>query len=212
MTKFNYALFCTAATIALGWTSANAETRDFDFDGFSKVGASAGVSVQITTGADYSIRAEGSDTGLDDLKITKKGDSLNVGRNKTKFFKRRSDISVYITMPALEGVRASSGSEVEATGIDADKFSVSVSSGADVSINGRCDDISASVSSGSDLDGRNLRCRNASVTASSGADASVYASEKVVASASSGGDVDVYGGPEIREINKSSGGDVSIRN
>jgi hypothetical protein len=34
----------------------------------------------------------------------------------------------------------------------------------------------------------------------------------VTASASSGGDVDVYGGPEIREINKSSGGRVSMRN
>ncbi len=212
MNKFNYALLCTAASVALASTSANAETRAFNFDGFSQVGASAGVSVEITAGADYSVRAESNKVGLDDLKITKKGDTLNIGRNKTKFFKRRSDISVYITMPALEGVRASSGSEIEATGIDADKFSVSVSSGADVSLAGQCADISASVSSGSDLDGEDLRCHKASVTASSGADASIYASEKVTASASSGGDVDVYGGPEIREINKSSGGRVSMRN
>ncbi|NOX81704.1 MAG: DUF2807 domain-containing protein [Alphaproteobacteria bacterium] len=212
MSKFNYALLCTAATVVLGWTSANAETRAFDFDGFSRVGASAGISVQITTGADYSVRAEGSDAGLADLKITNKDGALNIGRNKTKLFKRRSDISVYITMPALEGVRASSGSDIQATGIDAGKFSVSVSSGADVSLAGQCDDISASVSSGSDLDGENLRCRNASVTASSGADASVFASEEVTANASSGGDIDIYGAPEIRNINKSSGGDVSIRN
>ncbi len=212
MNKFNNALLCTAASVALGWSSANAETRDFDFDGFSKVGASAGVSVQITTGAEYSVRAEGSDAGLADLKISKKGDALNLGRNKTKLFKRRSDISVYITMPALEGVRASSGSDIEATGIDAETFSVTVSSGADVSLAGQCDDISASVSSGSDLDGENLRCRTASVTASSGADASVYASENITANASSGGDIDVYGAPEIRNINKSSGGDVSIHN
>ncbi len=212
MNTFNHAALCTAAIAALGWTSANAETRDFDFDGFSRVGASAGVSVQITTGADYSVRAEGKTAGLDNLKITQKGGALNVGRNKSKLFKRRSDISVYITMPALEGVRASSGSDVDATGIDARNFSVTVSSGADVSLAGQCEDISASVSSGSDLDGENMRCRSASVTASSGADASVYASENVTANASSGGDIDVYGGPEIRTINKSSGGDVSIRN
>ncbi len=211
MNTFNYALLCTAASVTLGWASANAETRSFDYDGFTKVGASAGINVQITTSAEYSIRAEGSDAGLADLKITNKKGVLNISRNKTKLFKRRSDISVYITMPALEGVRASSGSDIEATGIDADKFSVSVSSGADVSLAGQCDDISASVSSGSDLDGENLRCRNANVTASSGADASIYASENVTASASSGGDIDVYGAPEVRNINKSSGGDVSIR-
>ncbi len=212
MNKFNHAILCTAATAVLGWTSAQAETRAFDFDGFSQVGASAGVSVQITMGAEYSVHAEGSDAGLADLKITQKGDALNIGRKKTKFFKRRADISVYVTTPALDGVRASSGSEIEATGIDAGKFSVSVSSGADVSLAGKCDDISASVSSGSDLDGENLHCRNATVTASSGADASIFASENVTANASSGGDIDVYGAPEVRKINKSSGGDVSIRN
>jgi hypothetical protein len=110
MTKFNYALLCTAASVALASTSANAETRAFDFDGFSRVGASAGVSVEITAGAEYSVRAESNDVGLDNLKITQKGDALNIGRQKGKLFKRRSDISVYITMPALEGVRASSGS------------------------------------------------------------------------------------------------------
>ncbi len=212
MNKFNLTLLCMAASVALGWTSANAETRSFDFDGFSQVGASAGVIVQIATGAEYSVRAEGSNAGLGELKITNKNGILNIGRNKTMRLRRHPDISVYITMPALEGVRASSGSDIKATDIDADKFSVSVSSGAVISLAGRCEDIRARVSSGSSLNGKNLQCHNANVTASSGASASTYASEKVSASASSGGSINVYGDPEINTVSKSSGGSVSIRN
>ena len=214
MTKFQKTFLYGVAVSVLAFTSASAESRDFDFDGFSRVGASAGVNVEVTAGADYSVRVESNDAGFGELKITNKNGALNIGRNRANrsFGKRQSKISVYVTLPALNGVNASSGSDVDAKGIDADKFSVHVSSGADVSLAGECSHLDAGVSSGSDLNGESLQCRTADVSASSGADATVYASEKVDANASSGSDITVYGRPENNSINKSSGGGVSIRN
>ncbi len=213
MNIFLKTFLCGAAISTLAGTSAYAETHNFDFDGFSRIGASAGVKVKITTGADYSIRVESNDRGFNELKITMKGDAVNIGRNISRrgFTRRQPEITAYVTLPALKGVNASSGSNIEARGVDAENFSVNVSSGADVSLAGICAELKASVSSGSDLNGEELHCRSAVVSASSGADASVYASKRVDANASSGADITVYGGPEYNSIDKSSGGDVSFR-
>ncbi|MFC2951973.1 head GIN domain-containing protein [Marinicaulis aureus] len=201
-----------AALSALAF--AHAETQTYDFSGFSVIDASAGVDVEVRVGGAYSVRAEGEPEALERLRIERDGDVLEIGRVRDRSFfspGRKWKVVVYVNMPELNGVDASSGSDVTATGIDAGEFSASVSSGADASLRGTCATIKADGSSGADLNAEGLQCENAVADVSSGADLTLYASESLVADASSGGDITVYGAPKNTNIDKSSGGDVHIR-
>lgn len=193
---------------------AHAETQSYDFSGFTYLDTSAGVDVEVTVGGAYSIRAEGEPEALERLRIERDGDTLEIGRVRDRSFfspGRKWRVTVYVSMPELNGVDASSGSDVTATGIDAGEFRASVSSGADADLRGRCSTIKADGSSGADLEAEGLECENAIADVSSGADLTLYASQSLEADASSGGDITVYGGPKNTNIDKSSGGDVHIR-
>lgn len=208
-------LVAASAASLLAISAAQAETKTFDFSGFTGIEASVGVDVEVSVGGDYAVRAEGNAKELERLRIERRGETLKIDRNrKGGWFQvnRRSDFTVFVTMPSLEEVEVSSGADVTATSIDADRFRVSVSSGADASLSGTCNTIEADGSSGADLDAEDLRCANAVADVSSGADLSIYASESVEADASSGGSIRVYGGPQSTDVSKSSGGSISIRN
>jgi hypothetical protein len=195
-------------------TAAHAETKTYDFSGFTVVEASAGVDVEVTVGGDYSIRAEGESEALERLRLELDGDTLEIGRENDRgffTFGRKWNVTVYVTAPSLTGAGASSGADLTVSGIDAGEFSASVSSGADATLSGTCGMIEADGSSGADLDAQALKCSNAVADVSSGADLTLYASDSVDADASSGGDITVYGGPKNTNIDKSSGGDVTIR-
>lgn len=212
-TSLHYVLAAGAAScLAIG--AAAAETRDYDFSGFTMVSASEGVNVEVSVGGDYEVRAEGDADKLDKLRIELRGDTLRIDRRNSGWFQmnRRSDFTVYVSTPSLEGVSVSSGADLSATGIDAGRFTASVSSGADATLSGTCDTIEADGSSGADLEAEDLECARAIADVSSGADLTLYASESVDADASSGGDITVYGGAQSTNVDESSGGDVHIRN
>jgi hypothetical protein len=105
-------------------------------------------------------------------------------------------------------VSASSGSDLT---IDVfyKNLKLDTSSGSDANLSGKVKYLTASSSSGSDLDARNLESVICNVSVSSGSDATVNVSEELEASASSGGDIDYYGNPSVKNIDESSGGDVS---
>lgn len=214
MTKLIKLSIAAATASVLAISVANAETQNFDIQDFKILDASAGVNVEATVGGDYSIRAEGTSEALEKLRIERRNDALEIGRKRTKGFNwnvKPHTVTVYVTMPSLDGVEVSSGAELTATGIDAAKFSADVSSGAEATLSGNCDDLSADGSSGAELEAEGLKCANAAADVSSGADLTIYASESVTADASSGGQITVYGGPKNTNIDKSSGGSVSIR-
>jgi hypothetical protein len=112
----------------------------------------------------------------------------------------------------LERVRieASSGSDLELA-LTAQDVEIHTSSGSDATVRGTCATLDASASSGSDLDASGLHSKKCRVSASSGSDASVYASEELDADASSGSDIYYSGNPAQKNINESSGGDVTRR-
>lgn len=188
--------------------SAHAEEQRFELQGFTKLDLSAGVDVQANIGEGFDVRAEGSEKALARLRIEQSGDTLIIGRKRGSYFSQGSQkVRVYVSMPSLLAVDASSGSDLTANGVDSDRFSADVSSGADISISGACGALTVDVSSGADANLRNLKCRTVDADASSGANVTVYASESVNTSASSGGDIDVYGNPPNRDVNaKRSGG------
>ena len=191
---------------------AFAETKTYALADFTRVSASAGVSVDVTAGADYAVVATSSGEGLERLDIKVVNGELKIGRKPMKGFrwKRGDEVLVKVSLPALEALDVSSGASVDAVGVDAGAFAIDVSSGASVDIVGRCDALTVDVSSGGSVDAETFECRTANASASSGGSADIFASESVNGDASSGGSIDVSGSPKTVNKDTSSGGSVDV--
>lgn len=204
-----------AALLAAAATPAFAETQSktYDLSGFHGVKISTGLSAKIKAGEAFSVRAEGSPEQIERLDIHLDGETLILTHQHKpgRSWSNIGHVEIFVTLPKLDALAASSGSSATAEGVAADGFSASASSGASLEVSGSCATLSAQASSGASLDINALKCKSASVTASSGASLHAYADEAVTASASSGASVNVDGSPKSVTKTASSGGSVSVR-
>lgn len=197
-------LILAGCALAMVASPAFAELRDHS--GFTQVDASAGTDVTVTVGPNYSVDVNGP--GADDVVTRVRGGTLVVERPPGFHWGSWRDADIRVTMPRVEGLSASSGAELVATGVNGGDVALDSSSGADLRVSGTCANFSADVSSGAEIHAQDLRCENGSVDASSGADARVYASGRLNVEASSGGGVVAYGDPGIGDVDLSSGGSL----
>jgi hypothetical protein len=194
--------FATSALALLAAGAAYAAPRNVT--GFTSVEARAGMDVEVTVGAAFSVDVTGRDA---DRVITRiSGDTLIV--EPQRGWRGARNARIRVTMPRVEGLSASSGADLVATGVNGGAIALDSSSGADLRVSGTCASFTADASSGSDLDARQLRCESGSVDVSSGAGARVFASGRLDVDASSGGVVVAYGNPGIGNIDLSSGGSL----
>ena len=200
-----------AAALTLGAAHAE-DTRTYDVDAFTAVDIAAGLTAEVVIGDTQSVRAETDRGDFDDLSISVKSGVLHIKRDwKGGWGRKKPRYTVYVTATDLEGVDASSGSSISASGVTDGDFDIDASSGAYVEVSGDCDTLSAEASSGASVKAKGLECRNANADASSGASLAIYASDSVDAEASSGASVSVYGEPKNVSSDKSSGGSVRIK-
>jgi hypothetical protein len=188
------------------------QERQVDED-FHIVKGSSGIDVYLTEGTENKIVVEADDNLHDIIETVIMNGKLtirtseNIGRSKAK--------KVHVTYTNLDGVMASSGSDViansviksESLNLDASSGAdleleivantvyAETSSGADMKITGKASSLSAKASSGSDLDAKELLVVSCNADASSGADITVHVKDRLDAEASSGGDVHYYGNP-----------------
>ncbi len=220
-----------AVTLALA-LPALAETRNYDVPSFTGIDVSAGIDVTFETGSAQSVSVENSNGKFGDIIVEVRGDTLILKRPRRGLsWGKRQRYTVTVSAPILSNIEASSGADADGSGLSGAEVTISTSSGADANVSaieagnvslssssgsdlkasGTCDQITADSSSGSDINAKNLHCVTGYADASSGSDIEIYASERATAEASSGADIDVFGGPEVTDIDKSSGGSVNIR-
>lgn len=206
------AILICVSTAAVTAGAAAAAEKTYDIANFAAVGVSAGIEAEIRVGGDYSVKAVGDQQELDELRVEKKGDGLEIGRKPMKFSwgRKRGEVKVFVTLPALKALDVSSGASADASGVDADSFAVEASSGAQATIAGACGALAADVSSGGDIEADALKCKSGAAEASSGGAMDVFVSDSIVAEASSGGSIRVHGTPKNVSIEKSSGGSVRV--
>lgn len=193
---------CVIAVASAG--SAMAAPRDHS--GFTRVDASAGTDVEVTVGQSFSVDVSGP--GAERVVTRVSGQTLIIERQRGWSLGAPRQALVRVTMPRVEGLSASSGADLVATGVNGGDITLDSSSGADLRVSGRCASVVADVSSGADIHAQELRCENGSVDASSGADARVFVSGRLNVDASSGGGVVAYGNPNIGNVDLSSGGSL----
>ncbi len=220
------------AAISIHTTSARVsdKTELRKVKNFKSIKVSSGIDLFITMGESEEVKVVAGDDIIDKI-ITEVSDgTLHIYVKTRSWFNctvsghRR----VYVTVKELHGISASSGADVRSentlkgddlvvsasSGSDVDidlyykNFTIDISSGADAKLTGKVKRLYAEASSGSDIKAGDLEAQICTVHTSSGSDIVVSVSDELYAHASSGGDILYYGDPGIREIEKSSGGDV----
>lgn len=197
-------ILLTSVLVLSSVNAAHAETRNVT--GFTKVDARAGTDVQVTVGDGFLVEVTGRDAARINTHVD--GDTLVVEPQRAWTWRGRRDANIRITLPRVEGLEASSGAELVASGINGGAIELASSSGADLRVSGTCASFEADASSGADLFAQDLHCENGSVDVSSGADARVFASGRLDVDASSGGGVLAYGNPSVGNVSLSSGGSL----
>lgn len=203
-------MLAATAVAAVMLSSAMADEKSFDFAGFKGVSASAGTKVEIKTHPEFTVRAVGDAEAIERLKVELDGETLEIGRKPGVSWGRGAKVTVYVTLPDLKALSVSSGASANAAGVAGGPFALDGSSGGHARVSGSCDALAANVSSGGHLDAAALHCRTAAADASSGGHMKIHVTETLSAEASSGGHIEATGGPKNVEIDKSSGGQVSV--
>jgi len=200
------------------------EIRDVDeFDG---VKASRGINVYITQGDEIKVVVRADDNLLDAIETKVERDVLMV--RSTAMIRNAESFKVFVTVPRLEVIHASSGSNVfseteiksdnldlaSSSGanltldLDAEDVYASASSGANIKLDGAAGDFEAKVSSGANIKAGDLKAGNAELKASSGGNIWISVQKQMEARASSGGNIHYTGQPSDINVNTSSGGNV----
>jgi hypothetical protein len=214
---------------ALAFNAEKTETRNVS--NFNAIKVSSGIDLFLKMGDTEEVTVVADDDVIDKIITEVKDGTLKIymkqnnGWNSWNIKSRK----VYVKVKELNKLHASAGSDVQSdntlsgetlevkasSGSDVNldihykNFSVDASSGSDARISGKTKNLEAEASSGSDIKAQDLESVNCKVRVSSGSDATITVTEELNARASSGGDVRYYGNPQIKDINESSGGDVT---
>ncbi|WP_320110805.1 head GIN domain-containing protein [Draconibacterium orientale] len=210
------------------------ETQTRQISGFNAIKVSTGIDLYLTMGNAEEVKVVADDDLINDLITEVEGGTLKIYMKRRNWFNWSSGNEtrkVYVTVKELKELSASSGSDVESTNtlegeslevscssgsdLEIDVFyknlSVNTSSGSDAKLHGKVKTLRVEASSGSDIKAGSLESVICHANASSGSDITVSVSSELYANASSGSDINYHGNPDIRDIDESSGGDVSQR-
>lgn len=228
---FAIALFQTT-TLQAAQASDGRQKREIS--GFHGVSVSSGIDLYLTQKNVEEVFVEAESEDLDKIITKVEGGILKVYIKDNSWWGigwNNRPRKVYVSFITLDKLHASAGSDVNAESVlkldkldcdvssgsdvklelEANELRVETSSGSDISLKGKATQLYADASSGSDLDASDLESKNCKASVSSGSDIKVNVTEELNADASSGGDITYSGNPKIKNINKSSGGDVHQR-
>jgi hypothetical protein len=196
---------------------------------FTSISASAGIEVILSQDSVVKIIVEADDNLQNNIKTEVLNDELKIYPEKR--ISSCASKKVYVTFKSIHTLDASSGADITSkTELKLTSLQISVSSGASVvmslitnklnvdsnsggniKLSGSTESFDVDGSSGSNIKAAEFLSKVCNAGASSGASLKVFASEKINAQASSGGNIKVSGNPKERNIQKSSGGDVSFK-
>ncbi|MBU2945928.1 head GIN domain-containing protein [Zobellia uliginosa] len=191
---------------------------------FTNISASEGLTVYVTQSNKFDIKVE-ADENIIDLIAT----DINNGKLRIHAKQNigRATKTVYVSLPVISNLSASSGSQVRVENtiksddleldgssggqinvdVVADVIDIDVSSGAGINVSGKANRGDIDASSGGNINAKTLSLKTCTADASSGGNVKVLVSENLEADASSGGNV-AYSGNATVKTKKSVSGNV----
>lgn len=194
---------------------------------FKNIEVSYGIKVKVEQADSKSITVE-ADDNLQQHIITKIENGILKIESDQNYNSSETPI-VNVKMPVVNGLKASSGSEITSKGsliteninvksssgseinisVEADAITLDSSSGSTIEASGKALKLETSSSSGSTIDAKNLLTNEVISKGSSGSSTSVYPIVKLEAKASSGSSINYYKMPKTLEKAESSGGSIN---
>jgi hypothetical protein len=202
------------------------ETRNVSQD-FKKIEVSRGIKVIVAQSDNKSITVE-ADDNLQQHIITKIENGVLIISSDESYNSTETPV-VNVKLPVINGLSASSGSEITSSNtfitenidvksssgseititVEADDIKIQSTSGSSIEASGKALKLETSASSGSTINAKNLMTNEIISEASSGSSTDVYPILKLEAKASSGSSIDYHHEPKTISKTESSGGSVS---
>ncbi len=194
---------------------------------FDAIDVSQGIDVYITIGDKVSLSLE-ADENLHEIILTEVEDGvLHIYADKNIWSAKSR--KVYLTAQSINEVIASSGADVRSentirsedfkiratSGSDVrlqlkvDNLTCSTTSGADARLKGKANSFTAKSTSGSAIKAKELETKRCNAKATSGANIDVKVTTNLIAEATSGGDIRYFGNPKVEHHNVSSSGSIT---
>ncbi|MFT4736778.1 MAG: hypothetical protein ACI92W_000886 [Paraglaciecola sp.] len=221
-------LICLSAIILFS-ISALAQDRELrDHDSFSGIKVGGGLDVYITQSKAFEVEVVTSGD-LGDIVTEVNRGVLEIRQDSKTWFSYNENTRINVSLPLLEYLHASGGSDVISTGIirgdmlkirssggsDVEleityqSLDVNCSGGSDLELSGEVDILELETSGGSDFDGFDLIAQDATLNTSGGSDANVHVRNKIQANASGASDITYRGSPKYVDVNSSGGADIN---
>lgn len=199
-----------------------------DHTNFSGVSVGGGVDLVITQSEDFSVEVITAGD-LDDIDTRVARGILEIRQRSNNWFQWNDQVEVRVSLPYLEFLNASGGSDVENRGtlkgndleikasggsdvdlvISYDDLKINCSGGSDVELKGDATFLDLNTSGGSDFDGGDLVAEEVDANTSGGSDARINVTKRIYARASGASDITYYGRPEYVNVDSSGGADIS---
>lgn len=213
-------LLCTALTAQVevrngSWFSSRDRvtgngdviTQSRDLDGFTGIRTCCSFRVELSESDDFDVRVE-AESNLQDFVVTEVHTGfLNIKYSDDANFKSTEDIVVYVSLPRLERVSASSSSRVSGTSpFTGDDLDVDASSSATIDLQFSGDEVALDASSSASITVRGSASRvKADANSSGSIDAGELEADDVVADVSSAGNIAVHARNTLRADASSAG-------
>jgi ribosomal protein L40E len=189
--------------------SGNLQTRQESFTGFDTLDVGSGFKVQVTQANSYRILITADDNVLNYTQVTKTGNTLSIRLQPWLSF-QTTTLRAEIWMPALKELQFSGG--VNGTARDfvlTHDFTVGLSGGSVLRMEGEARDLEAVCSGGSRLDLSDFGVGNAQIDFSGGSQGTVDVTGRLDASLSGGSKLTYIGNPTLGTISTSGGSTIS---
>ncbi len=227
--SFLMILFIFSSCVFLGPSikgNGNVVEQNRKIKGFNKIDVSRGMNVYISQGEVTKVVVKADENLLEAIETKTEGDVLII--RATQNIRNATSKKVYLTVPDLEEIEASSGCNIfsetklvykdlkvkSSSGsnvtleINSDRSEFSSSSGSNIKLRGKTNSFKAKASSGSNIKAEELASDNCETKASSGSNIWITAQNNFSGDVSSGANIFVYGNPKNSNIEKSSGGNI----
>jgi len=212
-----YLSFLLLAILTAGVSSGQSrETRDLS--GFTGVNFGVAGTVIIEQGSTFSVILEGDRDDLEEIQTVIRGSSLNIRHDNGIWSRNTDKITVYITMPEIEGLSVSgSGKIIAEAEVKTDDLEMNVSGSGDIVLEnlkaesvecgisgsgtiklaGSTQDAELSISGSGRLKGHEFRTGTMDVSISGSGSCYAMVEDELEASVSGSGDVYYLGDPRI---------------
>lgn len=229
-------LFLAAGPLSAQWGrqkkiqgSGNIEKQERNLsENFTAVKTCCSMVVMVTKADKFSVVVEADDNLLQYIETEVFNGRLTIRREKNINFESGKRVKVYVTMPEIDGLYASSSSDLIVSGnFKGDELDIDASSSAEIEVNftgtrvnvesssssrirlaGSADRLDADMSSSSRVAAEKFTTKRLKAEASSSGRITIAVTEEVDADVSSSGQVNYSGSPQKVFSDASSGGKV----